>query len=273
MSAASCRCSAGRQHRGRRQREQHQQPQRGVITRQHQARRGGFDHGRKRFYPGRGRCVDREVADIDQKSALFRHRSPRYEERHRKAGVRKTARHACCPEPLRRSCNHQQRGGHQCIRSNDVAKARWYAYHRCFPRSEAAMKIAHLMNARDTADCRCGCAARDRSQCSFDGAGIFRRCAWRAPARCRRDAGGRRAGLLHCAVDWQARHTRSEIGQVRGDRPRRPLVAARSDRRAGRRGVGYRRRPERDRACRFEVARGQGLAAAARCRLCQPQYG
>ena len=56
-------------------------------------------------------------------------------------------------------------------------------------------------------------------------------------------------------------------------RARRRLGATRRHRRAGRRGVGDRRRPQRDRARRSRHARGQALPAAVLKRIREPEHG
>ena len=93
-------------------------------------------------------------------------------------------------------------------------------------------------------------------------AGLLRRGARLASARCRGGARAGRARLLHGAGDRPARHPRSEDRQVRGNRARPRFRAARRDRRSRRRAVDHRQRPERDRARRPEDPRGARLAAS-----------
>ena len=103
-------------------------------------------------------------------------------------------------------------------------------------------------------------------------AGVLRRDARSASARCGGGAATRRSGLLHGAGHGQARHPRSRDRQGRGNCAGSQFGAPWRDRRSGRRPVDHRRRPECDRARRPEDPRRARLGARQGRRVRQHEH-
>jgi hypothetical protein len=130
------------------------------------------------------------------------------------------------------------------------------------------MKIAHLMNACLLLAARCGCAARNRSQCSSTAPAYFdvARGAYPHDVAATPAAGG---PVHYTAIDWQARHTRSEIGQVQeivlGPRSRRTVIV-------GPDGAAWIMTAARTQSFVSIRSRVKSSGRCRACRLCQPQY-